>query len=75
MANIIDFSQEIIFSSSNKTVSNQISKAEKEGKIKKIAPRIYTTNLRDSAEHIIKRHFFDILNGDFPMPLSVTEVL
>lgn len=66
MANIIDFSQEIIFSSSNKTVSNQISKAEKEGKIKKIAPRIYTTNLRDSAEHIIKRHFFDILKWRFP---------
>ena len=66
MTNIIDFNQEIIFSSSNKTVSNQISKAEREGKIKKIAPRIYTTNLRDSAEHIIKRHFFDILKWRFP---------
>jgi hypothetical protein len=66
MANDIDFRQEIIFASSDKSISNQISKAEKEGKIKKIAPRIYTTNLRDSEEYIIKRHFFDILKWRFP---------
>ena len=66
MANGIDFRQEIIFASSNKSISHQISRAEKEGKIKKIAPRVYTTNLRDSAEHIIKRHFFDILKWRFP---------
>ena len=57
----IDFKREIIFSSSNKSISHQISKAEKEGKIKKIAPRIYSANLRDSEEYIIKRHLFDIL--------------
>jgi hypothetical protein len=66
MAYTIDFKQEIIFASSDKSVSNQISKAEKKGKIKKIAPRIYTTNLRDSVEYIIKRHFFDILKWRFP---------
>ena len=66
MANTIDFKQEIIFASSNKSISHQISKAEKEGKIKKIAPRIYTSNLRDSEEHILKRHFFDILKWRFP---------
>jgi hypothetical protein len=66
MADTIDLKQEIIFASSNKSISNQISKAEKEGKIKKIAPRIYTTNLRDSEEYIIKRHFFDILKWRFP---------
>ncbi|MDR1631912.1 MAG: Fic family protein [Dysgonamonadaceae bacterium] len=66
MADTIDFRQEIVFSSSDKNISYQITKAEKEGKIKKIAPRIYTTNLRDSAEYIIKRHFFDILKWRFP---------
>ncbi|MCL1942700.1 MAG: Fic family protein [Candidatus Azobacteroides sp.] len=66
MADSIDFRQEIIFASSDKNASYQISKAEKEGKIKKIAPRIYTTNLRDSEEYIIKRHFFDILKWRFP---------
>ena len=59
MANAIDFKQEIVFASSDKSISNQISRAEKEGKIKKIAPRIYTTNLRDSDEYIIKRHFLN----------------
>ena len=58
--------QEIVFASSDKSTSNQISKAEKEGKIRKIAPRIYTTNLRDLEEHIIRRHFFDILKWRFP---------
>jgi fido (protein-threonine AMPylation protein) len=62
----IDYNNEIVFSSSDTTVSKQISKAEKDGKIKKIAPRIYTTNLRDSAEHIIRRHFIDILKWRFP---------
>ena len=31
----IDFSREIIFASSDKSLSNQMNKAEKEGKIKK----------------------------------------
>jgi len=66
MADNIDFKQEVLFSSSDKSVSYQIAKAEKESKIRKIAPRIYTTNLRDSAEYIIKRHFFDILKWRFP---------
>ena len=66
MADSIDFKQELIFASSNKSISYQIGKAEKENKIKKIAPRLYTTNLRDSEEHIVKRHFFDILKWRFP---------
>ncbi|KAA6340916.1 hypothetical protein EZS27_011254 [termite gut metagenome] len=62
----VDLSKEIIFSSSDKSLSNQINKAEKEGKIKKIAPRIYTTNLRDSEGYIFKRNFFEILKWRFP---------
>jgi hypothetical protein len=66
MANDIDFNQELIFSSSDKNISYLITKAEKNGKIRKIAPRIYTSNIWDSAEYIIKRHFFDILKWRFP---------
>ena len=66
MVNGLDFNQEIIFSSSDSGISKKIAKAEKEGKIRKIAPRIYTSNLRDSVEYIIKRHFFDILQWRFP---------
>lgn len=66
MSTGIDFNKEIVFSSSDTTISKVINKAEKNGKIKKIAPRIYTTNLRDSIEHIIKRNFFEILKWRFP---------
>jgi hypothetical protein len=66
MLHTLDFSKEIVFSSSDKSISNKIAKAEKEGKIRKISPRIYTTNLRDSEEYIIKRNFFEILKWRFP---------
>ena len=66
MASFLDFKQEIIFASSEKNVSYQINKALKEGKIRKIAPKIYTTNLQDTAEQIIKRHFFEIIQWRFP---------
>ena len=62
----IDFNKEIIFSSSDSVISRAISKAEKDGKIRKIAPRIFTTNLRDSIEYIVKRNFFEILKWRFP---------
>jgi len=66
MINLPDFKHEIIFASSEKNVSYQINKALKEGKVRKIAPRIYTTNLHDADEHIIKRHFLDIIKWRFP---------
>ncbi|MDR2466456.1 MAG: Fic family protein [Prevotellaceae bacterium] len=66
MKDTLDFNKEIIFSSSDAGVSRKIAAAEQKGLIRKIAPRIYTTNLRDSAEHIIRRHFFDILEWRFP---------
>jgi hypothetical protein len=66
MATEIDLNKEIIFSSSEPSVSRAIGKAEKEGKIRKIAPRIYTTNMRDSIEFIIKRNFFEIIKWRFP---------
>ena len=57
---------EIIFSSSNTTISKQISKLEREGKITKIAARIYTSNLEESAESIIKRNLLTILGQLYP---------
>lgn len=58
--------QEIIFSSSDVKISKQISKLQKSGKIKKIAARIYTSNLIDPAEDIIKRNLFIILGKLYP---------
>jgi len=58
--------QEVIFGSSDPNISRKISKLEKEGKLKKIAPRIYTGNLEESPEKIIRRNIFIILGRLFP---------
>jgi hypothetical protein len=58
--------QEIIFSSSDKAVSKQISKLEKAGKIRKIAPRLYSPNFTDSPETLIRRNLFIILGRLYP---------
>jgi len=58
--------QEVIFSSSDSRISKQISKLREEGKIKKIAARIYTSNFVEPAEDIIKRNLFIILGKLYP---------
>ena len=52
MANGLDFNQEIIFSSSDSSISKKIAKAEKEGKIRKAFPIEY---IEDKLEKIIIR--------------------
>jgi Fic family protein len=58
--------QEVIFGSSDSSLSKQISKLEKQGKIKKIAPRIYSSNLEAPHEEIIRRNLFQILGNLYP---------
>ncbi len=58
--------QELIFGSSDKLESAQISSLEKEGLIKKIAPRIYTSKLNEDPALIIKRNWFRILANQYP---------
>lgn len=58
--------QEIVYGSSNPVISRQISKFEKEGKLRKIASRLYTSNLVDSPEDIIRRNIFPILGNQYP---------
>ncbi|MHA7862692.1 Fic family protein [Flagellimonas marinaquae] len=58
--------QEIIYSSSDPVASRRISKWEKEGMVRKIAPRIYTSNLEDTPEDIIRRNIFPILGNLYP---------
>lgn len=70
MENIIPIHlQEIIFSSSEPKISKLISKLEKEKKIRKIAPRIYSSNFLDEPTEIIKRNLFLILGKLFPRAL------
>ncbi|MFV7235319.1 Fic family protein [Flavobacterium sp. ZB4R12] len=61
--------QEVIYSSSVKKVRKQIALLESAGKIKKIAPRIYTSNFTDTDAVIIKRNIFSILGHLYPSAL------
>jgi Fic family protein len=58
--------QEIIVGSSDPNISKQISKLVKGGKIRKIAPRLYSSNLSDPIEGIIRRNLFLILGRLYP---------
>ena len=58
--------QEIIYGSADSSVSRQISKLEKENKIRKIASKIYTSNFEDTPEDIIQRNIFPILGHQYP---------
>ena len=58
--------QEIIFGSSDPKISKQISKLEKGSKIRKIAPRLYSSNIKEPIENIIKRNLFLILGNLYP---------
>lgn len=57
---------EIVMGSSDKTTSDKISRMVKKGKLLKIAPKIYTSNLNDTPERIIKRNVFYILGKLYP---------
>lgn len=58
--------QEIIFASSEKKESRRITDLLKEKLIRKIAPRIYTSNLEEEPAVIIKRNWYSILANLFP---------
>lgn len=66
MAIKIDTQKEIVFGSSDPNVSRVITKKEQDGELRKVAPRIYTTNLKDSLEHIVRRNLMDILVYRYP---------
>ncbi|WP_184547872.1 Fic family protein [Mucilaginibacter sp. FT3.2] len=58
--------QEIIFASSDTTISRNIGKLEKQGRLRKIAPKIYSPVSDESAETIIRRNIFQILGHLYP---------
>ena len=58
--------EEVIFGSADKKISKQISKLHKAGEIRKIAPRLYTSNLTETDEEIVKRNLFIILRNLYP---------
>lgn len=57
---------EIIFASSEKSESRRITGLLKGKQIRKIAPRIYTSNLSEQPAAIIRRNWYHILSRLFP---------
>lgn len=57
---------ELFFASKNPKEAYLISKMLKEKKIRKIAPRIYTTNFAELPSDIIKRDILEIIGNLYP---------
>ncbi len=64
--NMISLIQEIVIGTSEKKESGAKAVLLKEGKLRKIAPRIYTTNMDDTTDDIIRRNVFYILGQLYP---------
>jgi len=62
LANVI----EIVMATSDKSLSTKRTSMIKEGLLRKIAPKIYTTNLEDEPDVIIRRNIFYILGQLYP---------
>lgn len=58
--------QEVVMAGTDKASSKQVSELVKQGKLRKIAQKIYTSNMDDSPEVIIRRNLFQILGRLFP---------
>ena len=57
---------EVMFAGSDKKSSEAISKLLKQGQIRRLAPKIYTTNFEASDGDIIRRNIFSILGRLYP---------
>lgn len=66
MQNIL---QDIEFTSADKTISSRQSRAIKKGQLRRIAPRILTSNFDDPVEAIIKRNIWLIIAHQFPQAM------
>ncbi len=64
MPTFLDSLPEVFVSSTE--ISSQVSQAVAEGKLKKLASRLYTKNMKDDPEVIVRRHWYDLLKEYYP---------
>lgn len=62
----MNLQKEIIFGSDDPMEARLIAKAERAGKLRKIASKLYTSNMMDAPENIVRRNLFDILSWRLP---------
>ncbi|MCK5136287.1 MAG: Fic family protein [Bacteroidales bacterium] len=58
--------KEVIYGSADKKINRQISKLHGTGRIRKIASRLYTSNLTEPEGVIIRRNLFEIIEKLYP---------
>lgn len=58
--------QEVVMAGITKADSKHISELVKKGSLRKIAQKVYTSNMVDSPEDIVRRNLFQILGRLFP---------
>ncbi len=57
---------EVVFGSSDRSISKSISRMVKSGELRKLMPRVYTSNFHDPPEVIVGRNLYLILGKLFP---------
>ena len=57
---------EIVFGSAEPRISTQISREVRAGRLRRIAPKLYTSNLKDAPASIVQRNLYAILGRYFP---------
>lgn len=57
---------EIVMATSNKSDTARKTAMIRNGELRKIAPKIYTTNMKDEPAEIVRRHIFYILGQLYP---------
>ena len=66
-AKMIDVFPEVFVS--DMAISRAVSRAVKAGRLRRLASRLYTSNLSDPADLVVKRHLWNIVAGYFPAGL------
>ncbi|MCH8549648.1 MAG: Fic family protein [Balneolaceae bacterium] len=64
MPTFLDSLPEVFVSSTE--ISSKVSQAVADGKLKKLASRLYTKNMLDDPEVIVRRHWYDLLKEYYP---------
>lgn len=64
--NLHNHLHEVLFGTADKAESKRLAYLEKNGLIRKVAPRIYSSNLKDDPKIIIRRNWLQILSNQYP---------
>ena len=57
---------EIVFGSADTRISTRISRDVRAGRLRRIAPKLYTSNLKDAPASIVQRNLYAILGHHYP---------